>query len=74
MDFAARADQIRSGKKPTFDASLHAAKSLDAQDPLKHLRSEYTFPTKASLKAKSFQCQYCPLLARDLQGLFAHRH
>ncbi|CAN8096336.1 unnamed protein product [Discula destructiva] len=53
MDFATVADHVRSGKKPTFDTSREHAQSLDASDPLKHLRNEYTFPTKASLKSKS---------------------
>lgn len=56
MDFAATADQIRSGKKPTFDdSSLEFAQSLDKADPLKEFRNEYIFPTKTSLKSKSLQ-------------------
>lgn len=60
MDFVAVADQIRSGKKPTFDTSLEHAQSLDAADSLRHLRNEYIFPTKASLKSKSLQGQSSP--------------
>lgn len=60
MDFVAVADQIRSGKKPTFDTSLEHAQSLDAADSLRHLRDEYIFPTKASLKSKSLQGQSPP--------------
>lgn len=56
MDFAATADQIRSGNKPAFDTSLEHAQSLDASDSLSHLRNEYIFPTKMSLKSKSLQC------------------
>ncbi|KAI3399459.1 hypothetical protein diail_6721 [Diaporthe ilicicola] len=56
MDFSATADQIRSGKKPAFsDFSLQYAQSLDHSDPIKHLRNEYIFPTKASLKSKALK-------------------
>lgn len=55
MDIAATADKIRAGQKPTFgDDSIEFAKTLDSQDSLKHLRSEYTFPTRVSLKSKTF--------------------
>lgn len=56
MDFSATAGQIRSGKKPAFsDFSLEHARSLDDSDPIKHLRNEYIFPTKASLKGKALK-------------------
>ncbi|POS75760.1 kynureninase [Diaporthe helianthi] len=56
MDFSAAADQIRSGKKPAFsDFSRQHARSLDESDPIKHLRNEYIFPTKASLKDKALK-------------------
>lgn len=56
MDFAATADQIRAGKKPDFhDSSLAYAQSLDSADPLRHLREDYVFPTKASLKSKALR-------------------
>lgn len=56
MDFAATADRVRAGKKPDFnDSSLSYAQSLDSADSLRHLREEYIFPTKASLKSKSLQ-------------------
>lgn len=55
MDFIATADQIRSGKKPTFDLSLDHARALDNSDSLRHLRQEFIFPTKASLKSKSLK-------------------
>lgn len=54
MDLAAAAEQIRSGKKPDFDdLTLEYAQALDKADPLRRLRDEYIFPTKASLKSKS---------------------
>lgn len=56
MDFAAVAGQVRAGKKPDFfDGSslLSYAQSLDSADPLAHLREDYIFPTKTSLKSKS---------------------
>lgn len=56
MDFSVTADQIRSGKKPAFsDLSREHARSLDGSDPVKHLRNEYIFPTKASLKGKALK-------------------
>lgn len=56
MDFSATAGQIRSGKKPAFsDFSREHARSLDESDPIKHLRNEYIFPTKASLKSKALR-------------------
>lgn len=56
MDFAATADGIRAGKKPAFsDSSVAYAQSLDNSDPLKDLRNDYIFPTKASLKSRSLQ-------------------
>lgn len=56
MDFSATADQIRSGKKPAFrDFSRQHARSLDDSDPIKHMRKEYIFPTKASLKDKALK-------------------
>lgn len=60
MDFAATADQVRAGKKPAFsDSSLAYAQSLDGSDSLRHLREDYIFPTKASLKSKSLQGKSC---------------
>lgn len=62
MDFVATADQIRSGKKPVFnDLSLEHAKALDNSDSLRHLRDEFIFPTKASLKSKSLKPITSPL-------------
>ncbi|PSR77838.1 putative kynureninase [Coniella lustricola] len=53
MDFAATANEIRAGNKPSFDDSLAYAQSLDRADPLAPLRSDYLFPTKASIKSKT---------------------
>ncbi|ROV87624.1 hypothetical protein VMCG_10628 [Cytospora schulzeri] len=54
MDFVATADQIRSGKKPTFDdLSLERAQEIDKSDSIRHMRNEFIFPTKSSLKTKS---------------------
>jgi len=47
---------LRQGELPQFppyaDSAKYAA-SLDAQDPLRHLRDEFILPTKASLKKRT---------------------
>ncbi|CEJ94309.1 Putative Kynureninase [[Torrubiella] hemipterigena] len=48
--------RLRSGEPVQFPAdanSLAFAQSLDAQDSLSHLRSEFILPTKSSLKKKA---------------------
>ena len=56
MDFSATADLIRSGRKPAFsDLSRQHAQSLDECDPIRHLRDEYIFPTRASLKGRALR-------------------
>ncbi|KAF3765211.1 kynureninase [Cryphonectria parasitica EP155] len=55
MVISATADKIRAGQAPAFEDSLEYAQSLDASDSLRHLRDDYLFPTKASLKSKSLQ-------------------
>ncbi|KAI8226905.1 Kynureninase 1 [Colletotrichum sp. SAR 10_86] len=55
MEFAAFAEQIRSGhpaKFPTNANTAEYAQQLDAQDKLRHLRDEFIIPTKGSLKKK----------------------
>ncbi|GJC90707.1 kynureninase 1 [Colletotrichum liriopes] len=56
MEFAAFAEQIRSGRPAKFPVnatSFEFAQQLDAQDSLGHLRDEFIIPTKGSLKKKS---------------------
>lgn len=56
MEFAAFAEQIRSGRPAKFPANANTAEfaqQLDAQDNLRHLRDEFIIPTKGSLKKKS---------------------
>ncbi|KAI8162935.1 Kynureninase 1 [Colletotrichum sp. SAR 10_70] len=55
MEFAAFAEQIRSGHPAKFPTNANTAKyaqQLDAQDKLRHLRDEFIIPTKGSLKKK----------------------
>ncbi|KAI8317389.1 Kynureninase 1 [Colletotrichum sp. SAR11_240] len=55
MEFAAFAEQIRSGhpaKFPTNANTAEYAQQLDAQDKLRHLRDEFIIPTKGSLRKK----------------------
>ncbi len=56
MDIAAAVRRLRAGQVAEFPASANTvdfARSLDAQDPLRHLRSQFIFPTKASLRKKA---------------------
>ncbi len=56
MDTAAAVGRLRAGQDAEFPASAKTAdfaRSLDAQDPLRHLRSQFIFPTKASLTKKA---------------------
>ncbi|KXJ93677.1 pyridoxal phosphate-dependent transferase [Microdochium bolleyi] len=53
MDVASSVQTLRSGKQAQFPASattLEFAQSLDAQDAIAHLRSEYIIPTRRSMK------------------------
>lgn len=69
MDFAATAGQVRAGKKPAFgDSSLAYAQSLDGADALRHLRDEYLFPTRASLKSKSLQAPTAAVNGGSVDG------
>jgi kynureninase len=70
MDFSATAEQIRSGKKPAWsDFSRQHARSLDASDPVRHMRKEYMFPTKASLKDKALKpVASCPAASASASG------
>ncbi|KAI8200044.1 Kynureninase 1 [Colletotrichum sp. SAR 10_65] len=64
MEFAAFAEQIRSGhpaKFPTNANTAEYAQQLDAQDKLRHLRDEFIIPTKGSLKKK------------ELNGIFPNK-
>ncbi|KAI8289198.1 Kynureninase 1 [Colletotrichum sp. SAR11_57] len=61
MEFAAFAEQIRSGhpaKFPTNANTAEYAQQLDAQDKLRHLRDEFIIPTKDSLKKKELNGTY----------------
>lgn len=58
MDFVATANEIRAGNKPSFDHSLEYAQSVDAADSLAPLRSDYLFPTKASIKSKTLTSRF----------------
>lgn len=56
MDFSAAAKVLAAGSQPAFPADANTvdfARSLDAQDPIRHLRDEFIFPTKTSLKKKA---------------------
>lgn len=57
MDLSAFVGRLRSGQSPGFPSdeanTLAFAQRLDAQDQLRHLRSEFVLPTKASLKKKA---------------------
>ncbi len=59
MDFfAENVERLQSGKPAAFpeDAgTVEFARTLDAQDELRHFRDEYLFPTKTSLKTKSLR-------------------
>lgn len=56
MDLQSMTSLLRQGGLPQFPHSANSAKyatSLDAQDPLRHLRDEFILPTKASLKKRT---------------------
>ncbi|KJZ75480.1 Kynureninase 2 [Hirsutella minnesotensis 3608] len=56
MDLSAYVDRLRRGEAAGFPSdanSLAFAQELDKQDQLRHLRDEFTLPTKASLKKKN---------------------
>lgn len=53
MDFNSSVKKLRAGNSPSFppDADFIAfARSMDSQDPVRHLRDEFIMPTKTSLK------------------------
>lgn len=55
MSSSALLSQIRSAgaaKFPSNANSVEFAQELDAQDSLRHLRDEFTLPTRKSLKKK----------------------
>lgn len=56
MSSSALLEQIRSAGRAKFPSNANTtefAKELDAQDSLRHLRDEFTLPTRKSLKKKA---------------------
>lgn len=53
MEYQSLVEEIESGRDAAFpqEAQEQAfAQKLDAQDPLRHLRDNFVFPTKRSMK------------------------
>ena len=58
MSFSDTLAALRAGQPPLFPGtanSLDYARSMDGQDPLRHLRSEYIIPSKAMIKKRKLE-------------------
>ncbi|EPE06502.1 kynureninase [Ophiostoma piceae UAMH 11346] len=58
MSFNETLAVLRAGQKPQFPGnanSLDYARSMDGQDPLRHLRGEYIIPSKAMIKKRKLE-------------------
>lgn len=58
--YEANIPQMTHGASPSFKkdagaSTLDYARSLDAEDPLRHLREEFHIPTKADLKREKLE-------------------
>jgi kynureninase len=56
MSSSSYLEQIRSAGRAKFPSnanSVEFARDLDSQDSLRHLRDEFTLPTRGSLKKKN---------------------
>lgn len=60
MDYHAAVKKVRAGAKAGFPSNadtIDFARSMDGQDPIRHLRDEFIMPTKASLKKTALNGQ-----------------